>query len=148
MLVLFNPNGELLLSAERLARALAREGTLPVDVWAGVRRLRPHDPAGWLLGDTVGMGQLDVVDQQIVVPVGHPSAANVGPLLCTMAAYDAEHGGVLGPTDTASDAEGRGFTADWAGEALIGPPRRVLAWAPDDVEALPEAFDAPAEAEA
>ena len=143
VLVLFDPNAELLLAPERLASGLAREGALPVDVWAGVRRLRPHDPAGWLLGDTLGMGQLDVVDQQIVMPFDHPSADNLGPLLCSIAAYDADLGGVVGPSDTASDAEGRGFTADWAGEALVGPPRPVLAWTPDDLEALPEAFNAP-----
>ncbi len=147
-LVLFNPNAELLLPAERLEAALARKAPLPVDVWASVRRVRPEEPAGWLLGDTVGMGQLDVVDQQIVLPFDHPSAPNVGPLLLSMAAYDASHGGVLGPGDTASDAEGRGVSADWLGEASVGPPRRVLSWAPDDVEELPEVFDAPEEAEA
>jgi hypothetical protein len=147
-LVLFNPNAELLLPAERMKGALSREGTVPVDAWASARWVRPEDPAGWLLGDLVGMGQLDVVDQQIVLPIDHPSVPNVAPLLYTMAAYDAQNGGVLGPGDTASDAEGRGFSADWVGEASVGPPRRVLSWAPDDVAELPEAFEGPEEAEA
>jgi hypothetical protein len=142
-LVIFNPNGELLVAPERVEHALARKGTLPVDAWVGVRRARPQQMDDWLICDTVGMGQLDVVDHQLVVPASHGSARHAQPLLLSMAAYDAARGGVVGPGDTASDEDGRSLTAEWLGEATLGPPRRVLAWVPDDVEEIPEELDAP-----
>jgi hypothetical protein len=142
-LVIFNPNAERLLTAQRLRTALDRAPILPVDVWTSARRVRPQQLPDWLIFDTVGMGQLDVADHQLVLPIDHGTAEHAPALLCSMAAYDAAHGGVLSPGDTASDTDGRGVTAEWASEATLGPPRAVLAWVPDDLEEIPEELDQP-----
>jgi hypothetical protein len=108
---------------------------LAVDAWANVRMFRPSDLEGeWLLFDTVGMGQLGVADHEAALPVEHESVEHVPGLLYTMAAYDAEKGGVLGPSDTATDTGGCEWSASADGDALVAPPRPVLRWAPDDVD--------------
>jgi hypothetical protein len=132
----FNPNGELLLTGESLASILERDlggGGLAVDAWANVRMVRPRG-TDWLLFDTVGMEQIDVADHEATLPANHASADHVPGLLYSMAAYDAENGGVLGPTDTASDLGGCGWRAHAVGDALAQPPRKALRWAPVGVE--------------
>ncbi len=133
----FNPNGELLLPGERLERCLDRDAGgrgLAVDAWVNVRMFRPTDLGGdWLVYDSVGMGQLDVIDHEAVLPFHHASTEYVPGLIYSMAAYDAEKGGVLGPGDTATDSGGCNWHADVDGEALMIPQRTVLRWSPDDV---------------
>lgn len=132
----FNPNGELLMSGERLEECLARDadgGAMAVDAWANVRMFRSDD-GRWKIYDTVGMEQLDVSDHQAALPLDHPSTRHAPGLLHSMAAYDAARGGVLGPNDTASDLDGTLWRARASGDALVAPPRPVLCWAPDGVE--------------
>jgi hypothetical protein len=139
-LAAFNPNGELLLSAELLRQRLERDRrgeATAVDAWANVRRYRPAE--GWLLFDTVGLGQLDLTDHQAILPFGHPSAQEVPGLLHSMADYDVERGGVLGPGDTSTDLAGQDWVAHGEGEARVDPPRPVLRWRPEGVE-VPEAL--------
>lgn len=135
----FNPNGHLLLTRERLEAILERDldgGGLSVDAWANVRTFRP-DGLGWTLFDTVGMEQVGVVDHEAAVPSDHPSAAHARGLLYTMAAYDADLGGVLGPSDTATDLGGCNWRAHGDGDALVAPPRPVLRWAPEGLAVPP-----------
>jgi len=132
-LVLFNPSGELLLAPERLETSLREDPErIPVDAWTNVRKFALDDE--WLMFDTPGMGQLDVVDHELVIPRAHPSCEEVPGLALSLCAYDAGARGVLGPGDTASDLAGGGWTAHAELDAVVSPPRPVLRWAPDDVD--------------
>ncbi len=141
----FNPSGELLLARERIERALTRDMAndgLAVDAWVNVRMFRQRDAEGdWLVYDTVGMDQLGVRDHEAILPFTHPSTRHVPGLLYSLASYDAELGGVLGPNDTASDADGIGWRAFGAGEGRVQPPREVVRWSPQGAP-LPSALRA------
>lgn len=144
-LAVFNPNGELVLSAEQLDATLARDAAgsgLAVDAWANVRLFGHEDDTGaWTLFDTVGMEQLDVADHEAVLPTEHASFEHVPGLLYTMAAYDAERRGVLSRGDTATDTGGVAWTATGRDEAIVTPPRQALRWMPRGIVA-PDALRA------
>jgi hypothetical protein len=139
----FNPNGELLLEPSRLEATLLRdlEGKgLAVDAWANVRLYNHReDMRKWHLFDTVGMSQIDVADHEATLSGDHPSFDHVPGLLYSMAAYDAEQGGVLGPNDTASDLGGHLWRAYARGEGVVTPPRTTLRWSLDGVR-VPDAL--------
>lgn len=134
----FNPSGELLVARESLVGKLQRDlagERLAVDAWANVRMFRSQGAHGdWLVFDTVGMDQLAVRDHEAVIPFGHPSVRHVVGLLYSMAAYDAEQGGVLGANDTASDFDEVPWVAHSTGDAIVQPPRSVVRWAPQGIE--------------
>ena len=142
-LALFNPSGERLAPPEQLEAALARDLAgkgLPVDVWTNVRMFRPAELNGdWLLFDTPGMGQLDVVDHEFVVPKDHPSAQLVPGLALSICDYDANQRGVIGAGDTAADDGGAQWRAYAAGDGRVDPPRPVLRWSLQGVE-VPDAL--------
>jgi hypothetical protein len=149
-LAAFNPNGELLLSKDSLHEPLARDfggGAIAIDAWCNVRRFRPEEAEGWLLYDTVGMGQLDVADHEGSLPEDHGSKGELYGLLCSIAEYDASKGGVLGVGDTSSDLAGQDWVALAAGDGLFGPPREVLRWAPEGLNP-PTSLQKPREGEA
>ena len=136
-LAMFNPNGELLLPAERVEECIHRDArgeALAVDAWANVRMFRPsRDGEAWMLYDTVGMGQLDVCDHQATLPRDHESTPHVPGLLYSIAEYDAQNRGVMGPDDTATDSGGCLWRAHEGGDALVVPPRRAVYWSPSNV---------------
>jgi hypothetical protein len=103
-----------------------------------------HSEGGqdWRLFDTVGMSQIDVADHEACLPGEHPSFDHVPGLLYSMAAYDAEKGGVLGPNDTATDLGGIDWMAYARGEGVVTPPRTTLRWSVEG-DPVPEALSRP-----
>lgn len=139
----FNPNAELVLPFETLERRIndhLQQDTLPVDTWANVRLFKVQDGGReWALFDTVGLQQLDLPEQECVLPLEHPSFDYAPGMLYTMAQYDASKGGVLGPNDTGTDLGGVNWRAVEFGEANVSPPRPVVRWGLDEL-GVPAAF--------
>ena len=76
----FNPNGEVLQTAEGIDVLFDRQtttGLRPLEAWSNVRllRLEGHDP--WLVMDTVGMSQLDVPDHEAAFDAANASAGKL-----------------------------------------------------------------------
>jgi hypothetical protein len=62
-LAYFNPNGEVLSNQKLMQQSLeyhAIHQIPPFDLWSNIRLLNPNN--GWMIMDTVGMGQLDRPD--------------------------------------------------------------------------------------
>lgn len=141
-IAVFNPGGELLLDPERIRGIRTGEdegGELCVNAFANVRMFRPEiDPdEPWMLFDSVGMGQVDLQDHEAAAPAGSCEASTVAGLVYSMAEYDLERGGVVGPRDTATDLDDGFWRARVDGDSLLEPPRPVLRWFPDGA-AVPE----------
>jgi hypothetical protein len=138
----FNPNGEMLFPGPAIDETLDRDvrgEALPVDLFGNVRKFDVGEVAGrrFCILDTVGMTQVGVLDHEVVLPLDHPSLVHVPGLLYSMAAYDLDHGGVLGAGDTATDASGVGWRMIEKGEAIVEPPRTILRWAPEGLVVPP-----------
>jgi hypothetical protein len=139
-LAYFNPNGEVVLPFEKVARSMDHhlEHKLPpLDVWSNIRFFRPEEVDPWSVMDCVGMGQLDVVDQEACFPRGTVDPNDVAPFLRNVSDYLRIKGPVIqhGATIDGPGGTWRGMHA----EALLAPPRRVIRWFPEGAEP-PEAL--------
>ncbi len=68
-LAYFNPNGEILANEMLLQKSLEyheQQKLPPFDMWTNIRVLNPNN--GWMIMDTVGMGQLDRPDLEACFP--------------------------------------------------------------------------------
>jgi hypothetical protein len=141
-LAYFNPNGEVLLPFDRLLESMdyhLGQQLPPLNVWSNVRLFRLEDIAPWTVMDSVGMGQLEVVDLEACFPRDRIDANDVDPFLRNVGHYLLTKGPVIEHGDTIDGPGGvrwRGLHA----EALLAPPRRVIRW-------FPMGCDVPAELE-
>ena len=140
----FNPNGEVLLSPEGLQRVLddaAHGEAPPLDAMINVR-LAHLD--GWQLVDTIGMGQLDLPDQEIVCPDGVSSSEELSAFL-----FDAAYHMVTTETPIVTDNStfGPGGT-EWVAtkrvSSLREPGRPIIHWTEIEGPYEPEEFYVPA----
>jgi hypothetical protein len=132
-LAYFNPNGETLRTAEILDESLAfhAERQLPpLDVWSNIRLFNPGN--GWLLMDTVGMGQLDRPDCEACFPEQGYQPGAVDHFFRNCSLYLLEKGEVVKHGDTMDGPGGIAWRAHHVEEALAEPPRPVLRWFPVD----------------
>jgi hypothetical protein len=132
-LAYFNPNGETLLSGEMLDESLdfhAQHQLPPLNIWCNVRLFNPGN--GWLLMDTVGMGQLDRPDCEACFPDGAYRPGEVDNFFRNCSTYLLEHGEVVKHGDTMNGPGGVNWRAHHVEEPLAEPPRAVLRWFPVD----------------
>lgn len=144
---LFNPGGEVLHSGDSLRQTLdvhRERGLPPLFAWSQVRLLRPGELApGWLVMDSVGMAQVDVLDHEACFAEEAYDVDEVARFLRNAAAYVLEHGEVIRDGHTMDGPGGRRWRA-WSLEASLAPaPRRVLRWLPEDRRDVPEALRPP-----
>lgn len=133
----FDPNGELLLDPAEIDDALGRN-EIPLDLWSNVRMFRAAP--GWTLMDTVGMGQLDRDDLEVVAPDAIDPNEVAG-FLRSLADYLTRQGPVIRDGHTVDGPGGRWRAGGT--DAAADPPRRVLRLVPDGRSDLPDGLSLP-----
>ncbi|MFF0826298.1 DUF4261 domain-containing protein [Brevibacillus sp. NPDC003359] len=132
-LCFFNPNGECLASAElmqELNQRYEQIQLLPLELWSNVRLF--NLPEGWLLMDTVGMQQLDVIDHEAVFNGEAYDPNEVASFLRNISNYLYENGPVINDGDTTDGPGDEIWKCVLLEEGLASPPRDVLRWYPLD----------------
>ena len=138
----FNPNGEMLHTAEAIDSALAEQrdsGTLPQHLWCNVRLVRLSDQEPWMLMDTVGMDQLDRVDHEALFGDDY-DPSQVARFLRSIADYLLQRGPVIKDGDTASGPGEVDWQARTFSDPIYQPPRDVMRWLPLDGSKAPPAL--------
>lgn len=139
----FNPNGEVLQTAEGIDRLLERQtttGLQPLEVWSNVRLINLEQEHPWLLMDTVGMSQLDVCDHEAAFERGRYDPSEVANFVRNAADYVLHKGPIIKDGDTMDGPGG----IHWQGAAfdtpVCDPPREVIRWLPLDKSSPPKTF--------
>jgi hypothetical protein len=129
----FNPNGEVILSKQKIVDSIAyhrQHEVPPLGIWSNIRVLNPNN--GWLIVDTVGMEQFDRPDLEACFPKDAYNINEVSVFLRNACLYLLTKGDVIKSADT-MDGPGR---VRWQGfkieKELSPPPRRVIRWFPLD----------------
>lgn len=142
-LAYFNPGGEVLADAARIdatnreARA-ARVSSLPL--WVNVRVAHFEQAPGWMIMDTIGMGQVDRDDLEAVFPSANAKCGQIAAMLRNAAEYVRERGPVIADGHTMDSAPGHRWVAKTRESGLMpGLVRQVLRWQPVGAQ-LPDAF--------
>lgn len=140
----FNPNGEVLRDLATLNESFeyAEENDFPpLDLWANVRLFRLDD--GWASMDTVGNGQLDLLDVEACFHGESYDFADVEQFLRLVTCFLEES---EEPIESGDSMEGPGdvIWRVWQVDGSIGSPQRsVLRCFPQDGREVPEKFAAP-----
>lgn len=140
-LALFNPNGELLMTADQLdsKEEYNRQNELPaLDAWINVRMFN-FDTA-WLVMDTVGTLQIDLPDQEAAFPKDQFEANEVANFLRNTSLYLFKNGEVIKDGDTMDGPGGVRWQGCSFENGVSSPPRRVLRWIPHDAQNIPAAL--------
>lgn len=130
----FNPNGELLLPPSEVAEILewseANE-VHPMNAWTNVRMLKLDGIAdGWMLMDTVGMGQVEAADMEAFFPTEEFDPSEVARFLRNASNYLVTQGPVINDNDTMNGPGDVNWQARSYEESFYVPPRRTLRWFP------------------
>jgi hypothetical protein len=134
----FNPNGEVLLSRERLAETLEwadDHDVVPQQAWANVRLFKLDDE--WTMMDTVGMEQMDIDDHEACFLTGKYAPGEVDAFLRTAADYVLQEGPVIEDGNTMDGPGNVRWSARSVEDSLAPRPRQVLRWTPLDGSTLP-----------
>jgi hypothetical protein len=130
VLCYFNPNGEVLATAETFGRTLedCRRGHhLPLDLWSNVRFVRLSEELG--LMDTVGNGQLEIPDLEAAFPIAEYDPNDVAYYLRNLSLYVLESGATVADGDRI-DGPNEGDLG-WIArgpldQGTLDPPRALL----------------------
>ncbi len=137
----FNPNGEVLQTANGIDKLLERmgaNGLLPLEAWSNVRLLKLDDSDEWLVMDTVGMSQLDVPDHEAAFQSRRYDLSQVGNFLRNAADYILAKGPVIKDRDTMDGPGQIRWQAASFDEPVCDPPRKVIRWLPMDQSSPPK----------
>ena len=137
----FNPNGEVLQTAEGIEGLLERMGAgdlLPLEAWSNVRLLKLEEPDPWHVMDTVGMSQLDVVDHEAAFKPDSYDLSQVANFLRNTAAYVLEMEPIIQDGDTMDGPGEIRWQAASFDEPVCDPPRKVIRWLPMDQSSPPK----------
>ncbi len=146
----FNPNGEVLLDRNEIIDELTycRGNALPaLRIWTNVRMFKHSDT--WLVMDSVGGAQLDILDLEAVFPTNRFDPNDVARWLRNAAVYQMQGGERVGPFQDEPVIRD-GDWVDGPGEvrwqarrfrqSMAYPPRQVVRLFPEGTEAIPEEF--------
>jgi hypothetical protein len=140
-LCLFNPNGEVLCQSsfiDQVETHYRAKKLPPVDLFTNVRMFKVDEE--WMLMDTVGMGQLDVHDVEVVFSRSAFKPSDIEGFLRNTSLYIAEHGEVIQDGHTIDGPGGALFRAKRFEEAFTAPPRHALRFRADKGRAPPAQF--------
>ncbi len=130
----FNPNGELLLPPAQVAEIIQwseAHDVKPVDAWTNVRMLKLDGIAdGWMLMETVGMGQVDATDMEAFFPMDPFDPGEVAAFLRNSSNYILTNGPVIKDNDTMDGPGAQRWQARSYAESFHAPPRATLRWFP------------------
>ncbi len=143
-LAFFDPSGETLRPRGFVDQALAdcdADGVAPLDLWINVRIGRLTD--GWMLMDTVGMGQLGLPDIEACFKADAYTFEAVDSFLRQVSEYLVDAGDVLGNGDGIEGPGGISWECVRAEQGLNAPPRATVRLLPEDgVERTRQVLDA------
>ena len=131
----FNPNGETLQSADMVQESLewlVSGGPPPLNLWSNVRLFNLEQMRGWSLMDSVGLGQVDVPDQEACFPGRKYEPSEVSGFLLNAGLYLMTNGPVIKNGDTMTGPGGKNWQATVMKAGLVAPPRETLRWFPAD----------------
>ncbi|HEY1052191.1 MAG TPA: DUF4261 domain-containing protein [Prosthecobacter sp.] len=130
----FNPNGELLLPPAEVTETMEwsqENEVFPMSAWTNVRMLKLDGIAdGWMLMDTVGMGQLEEADLEAFFPMDKFDPSEVAAFLRNASNYIVSQSPVINDNDTMDGPGGIHWQARSHEESFHVPPRRTLRWFP------------------
>lgn len=143
-LAYFNANGEVLADENVLRKSLdyhERNQLPPFDIWSNIRLVNPKN--GWVIMDTVGMGQLDRPDLEACFPAERYDLGEVSNFLRNCCSYLLTKGEVIKDKDTMNGPGNVNWRAYHVKKELCAPPRRLIRWFPlDGSKAPPEMYSA------
>ncbi len=131
----FDPNGESLQPATTVDEQLAHDaghGLPPLPLWANARLFNLEDADGWLMVDTIGMRQLDVVDHEACFNGDRFDIGEVVSFLRNATYYVQQNGPVIKDGDTMDGPGGVRWRGMHFDESIAPAPRPVLRWIPLD----------------
>ncbi len=130
----FNPNGELLLppsEVDEIMKWSQENDVFPMNAWTNVRMLKLDGIAdGWMLMDTVGMGQLEEADLEAFFPMNQFDPGDVAAFLRSASSYIIAECPEINDGDTMDGPGGMNWQAKSHEESFYVPPRRTLRWFP------------------
>ena len=143
----FNPNGALIAKPSQMVAAVERcdrEEAYPVELWCNVRQFKLGESApGWLLMDTVGMGQLDATDHEACFAASAYKPSEVAGFLWTVVKSVVDQNPVIADGDATDGPGGVRWRAQSWTDSAVWPPRHVVRWLPDDGRFVPAAAQDP-----
>jgi hypothetical protein len=137
-LAYFNANGEVLADEKLLRKSLdyhEQHQLPPFDIWSNIRLLNPNN--GWMIMDTVGMGQLDRPDLEACFPAKGYDLGQVSYFLRNCCLYLQTKGEVIKDKDTMNGPGDINWQAHHVKKELCAPPRRLIRWFPLDGSKVP-----------
>ena len=137
-LAYFNPSGEVLRNQKLIVESLdyhQKNDIPPFELWCNVRLLNPNN--GWMIMDTVGMGQFDLPDLEACYPANKYQSQDVDYFLRNCSLYLLKNGEVIKHRDTMNGPGGINWQAFHAQKELSAPPRRLIRWFPLDGSRAP-----------
>jgi hypothetical protein len=126
-LCVFNPGGEVLCDValiDQVERHYSAKHLPAVNIFANVRMFTLDEQ--WMLMDTVGMGQLDVRDLEVVFRRSDFDTNDIANFVRNTSLYVAERGEVIADGHTIDGPGGALFQARRFDHAFTAPPRRAL----------------------
>jgi hypothetical protein len=133
----FNPNGEVLRSADLIERGLsfADQHEIPaLDLWCNVRLFRINDE--WQMMDTVGNHQLQVPELEAIFSDPH-DPDQVANFLRNLTLYAYEERVMFRNGDTTDGPSNVRWQASRYKRGISDPPRDVVCFTPVDGRGLP-----------
>ena len=133
-LAYFNPNGEVLTTPEDFERMMTDTAAElpPLPLWANIRMFRADDVPGWMMMDTVGMGQLDAIDHEACFTLERGDPSEVAGMLRNVSYYTYQQGDVI-KDDHTIDGPGGKWRASHHEQPILDPPRDTIRWFPPGV---------------
>lgn len=132
-LAYFNPNGEVLANEKVMRDSLEyheKHQIPPFDLWSNIRLFNPNN--GWLIMDTVGMGQFDRPDLEACFPAKVYNNGEVSRFLRNCCLYLLKNGEVIKHKDTMNGPGGINWRGYHMEKPVCPPPRRTIRWFPQD----------------
>ena len=136
----FNPNGEVLSSPENLARICDhyhKQGVPAVNMLAN-HRLVKFEGGDWMMLDTVGLGQLDLVDLEACFTSSYDPNQVATFLMNTAVAMSKPGSPKVKHGHTVTGPKGKLFEARDFEQAKLVPPRATKRFRPRDGSVSPE----------
>jgi hypothetical protein len=130
----FNPGGEVLRDGDSLAemlQACAEAATPPLSAWCNIRFFKLND--AWFGMDTVGNGQLDLPDLEVVFPIAEYEPGRMDTYLRDVSLYLLSKGGEVLKGGDKIDGPGETHLS-WhvarSDKPIVNPPRSVIQLVP------------------
>ena len=135
----FNPGGEVLRNETGLRQGLNHAWSHelpPLDMWTNVRLF--HGTDNWSVMDTVGNGQFDLPDLEVIFRTGRYEPTELERFLRNATLYMLTSDEEVEEGDTADGPGDISWRALDCEDALSDPPRPTIRWIPEDDSEPPD----------